>query len=149
MTLTPIMLYCQLEILERLYPDLSLDEARNKESSYVIIEWWYYKYSDHQNDYYYVYDSVFGWFSRSFDIDPEKTIIGLPPTLPRVLTALGGGYIAWDWHISIWEWDVCWNSRVNNICDRQLLNEDKTDATLFDQKESTILSVAKLLWYKE
>lgn len=83
-------------------------------------------------------------------------IIWLPPTLPRVLQALGDLY--WRWHRIIWLENkiveihrerIMEQRNFEDLCNRKLLNSDNTDATLFDQDQSTQDAIALLLWWKD
>jgi len=77
------------------------------------------------------------WEIKSVDED----IIWLPPTLSRVLTAIGDNYAYMHWSIQFMT-----DYRVNKyLCTRELLNEGWGDATLFDQSEETQNTIYKLL----
>ena len=81
--------------------------------------------------------------------DKKIEVIWHPVSLARVLTALS--YISakvyltqyeegYKTKIETEEWDKFY---------RQLINEDKTDASLFDQSDETIEAIGKLLWYNK
>lgn len=80
-------------------------------------------------------------------------VIWLPPTLPRVLQALGSNWAYVEEyaelkrlsHMDMREWREEGNEW---IIKRKLLNSNKTDATLFDQDQSTQDAIALLLWWK-
>jgi hypothetical protein len=72
------------------------------------------------------------------------SIIGLPPTLERTLVALGKDY----YYIANTLQYFDWNSPTY-ICDRKLLNDNWTPASLFDQDEETQNKIAEILWYKD
>lgn len=141
MTITPIMLFCQEQILKRLYPDMSLNESKNLElwQIWCKLTRWEYVYMDE-----YEWQWIISWWSILYSPEIlEEEIIWLPPTLSRVLSALGDDYFFQSNAIyTYWLW-----GQVVFKCERKLLNSNKTDATLFDQSEETILSIAKLLWY--
>jgi len=85
------------------------------------------------------------WYSWDVSIDRIASIVWQPPTLSRVLTALGKNYHYWQWFIyhfvDVFNPDVV----VSRDCRRQLLKEDGTDATLRDQTQETQNTIHDLL----
>jgi len=80
----------------------------------------------------------------------ETSIIWLPPTLSRVLTALGENYIySYNKKIALVEMyiDSEWEDPIgeSEICDRKLLNDDWTDSTLRDQSQETKNKIEEIL----
>lgn len=93
-------------------------------------------------------DTITSWYDDTFE--SHISIIGLPPTLPRVLEAFGNQYYFQDGKIKrIKKWKKRASYIVNTICDRKKLNEDKIDANLRDQSQETQLAIAKLLGREE
>ena len=169
MTITPMMQYIQDCILEAVHW-CSLEEAREKELwkfwCFVKYYWDSFRWDEVSN--YQVIkkmddDILFKNIWLSDDINNPSyrvtyhnfketeiesyEIIGLPPTLPRVLTALEDEEPHYYSNISKIFIDR-WNATPIYI-PRKLLNSDWTDATLFDQSQDTITAIWNLLWRKD
>lgn len=97
----------------------------------------------------YIQDKVYtivcnNWIPISQEISLRDIKYYYPISLPRLLTALEKNisislnYYAWV--IISWK-----GERIN----RKLLNEDKSDASLFDQSPETITAIWVLLWWKD
>jgi len=166
MNLTPIQLYCQEKLILASHPWLSLEETKKKEFRFypwckaVRRKNWYTtvlctvistRY-DMMSAYIHPYNRR-DYSPIKISVKDIEQIIWLPPTLPRVLNALGSRYkyaVGWIYHILTRDEDISWRSNVSNIiCNRKLLNSDWTDATLRDQSEDTQRSIALLLWWKD
>lgn len=167
MNLTPMQLFCQEKILLSLYPWFSIEEIDAKEIKHFwcminidyqdqyIWEWWKECYSDIDNKTLYMWlkwytiddnfdlpDTIKSWYDDIFE--SHISIIGLPPTLPRVLKSLE----KYKWiSLSYYAWVII-RCRWEEI-HRKLLNEDKTDANLRNQTPETQLAIAKLLCREE
>ena len=129
----------QLEIQEAIilacHPWLSLEEAKQKELWFSCMIKSNYSWIkniqqviDTSIDDFTVYTSLYpNWFDSSYIVD----IIWLPPEISRVLVAL--------WNYSYYEWWICEDTAdwLIRKCDRKLLNENWTSATLRDQSEAT------------
>ena len=81
--------------------------------------------------------------AKRFDLK-DVDIIWLPPTLARLLNALGKEYWNYAYYQSTWI-----KIEGEAIIPRKLLNEDWTDATLRDQSEETQNAISLLLWWKD
>lgn len=140
MILTPHQLELQEAILKRLYPWVSMEEAKKKESKHndtlIILDnnlvriWDTISFECKENEwlpvmYMVKLDKVY--------LLPTKNIIGLPPTLPRILTALGD-----DYYYNMYELKrrvpLFW---IDTDIPRILLNEDMTDKNLWEQEQET------------
>lgn len=152
MILTEKQLSTQEAIIKRLYPWVSMEEAKKKESQkfWCILCYDYYiEYGQKKPLWDKIYTKVIktnldstDWYSINDDYIwrhyPDKAywswdnVIGLPPTLSRVLTALWNCCYL-DWSIFI----VILRATAKNICKRKLLNEDMTECTLRDQSIET------------
>ena len=79
--------------------------------------------------------------TRTVDIE----IIGIEPSLARLLTALWPEFYCWNW---IWHAEKISNNYENRkyVCQRKLLKDSWEDATLFDQSEETQNAIALLMW---
>lgn len=149
MNLTPKQLKVQEAMLLRLYPGKSLEEARSEE---IKCPWCLIYHVD-------LYDrskksilrsNKFTWmidndYQVSFFIGiwwscKNNDIIWLPPTLPKVLDALGSPRSYLDWYI----WEL-WRDWYATSIQRKLRNDDGTDATLRDQSIETQDAVGRLL----
>ena len=148
MTITPMMQYIQDRILEAVHW-CTLEEAREKEKVF-----WSYVYDEENwlmcilmklTEYTDVRLKNWDWWTIK---DDTVSFTGLPPTLPRVLTALGENRIYSRWNIC-YIWRDWLTTYFTKICKRKLLNEDWTDATLFDQSQDTITAIWNLLWRKD
>lgn len=149
MNLSPMQLFCQNEIVKSAHPWLSLEEAKEVE---LKAKWCLVTV---------LFRVVLSRVSHVVMYDEEKyrdkkhDIIGLPPSLARVLNALGEyNYCYYEWKIIDNEDAWCDCQRCKYCCwiwriHRKLLNEDWTDATLRDQSEETQESIALLLWWKD
>lgn len=119
----------------------SIEEAREKEYKIVWCMWFDW---DWLRRYYWKW---FNWYTDNGDYSifwpKEEKIIWLPPTLSRVLISLGEHYELVPWGLD----DMVISNRKtkDNICDWKLLNEDWSDATLFDQSEDTQDAIYNLL----
>lgn len=162
MNLTPMQLFSQEKILLALYPWLSIEEAREKEIRLIWCIYFNNKYWERcKLNRYLQHHNYYNWTPinqqrilpvLSWEAEMRKrviNIIGLPPTLPRVLEALGDyRHIYYNWiirktsNLGIARWTTDW------ITQRKLLNDDKTDATLFDQSIETQNRIWELLWRK-
>lgn len=88
------------------------------------------------------------WVPISQEISMRDTKYYYPISLSRVLTALGESKSYSNWYILDRGRDwFC--SYFKKVCKRKLLNEDWTDATLFDQSQETITAIWVLLWWKD
>lgn len=162
MNLSPMQLFYQEKILLALYPWLSIEEARENEfEKHWCIVKYYNRNTEERWEGLKLYNKIYtNWNFFYCDIYKDilyidwdgyrYSIIGLPPTLPRVLEALGDfRHIYYNWiiwktsNLGIARWTTDW------ITKWKLLNEDKTDATLRDQGEQTQLAIAKLLGREE
>ena len=146
MTLSPQVLYVQECILKAVHYTDNIEQAREKEKllQWCIINFWK------------TYQNIVNPITNIYEnYNTEKTeIIWLPPSLDKILYTLWEKYIYYDWYI-------CNITHCNMMCycdpdhyslsdkiPRNLLNEDWTSCTLFDQSEETINSIANILWYK-
>lgn len=151
MTLSPQALYVQECILKAVHHTDDIEEAREKEKllQWCIINFWR-TYQNIVNPITDIYENY----------NTEKTdIIWLPPSLDRILYTLWSEYIYYDSDIC----KVDERCQYDNDCDcwarhygisivkilRNLLNEDWTSCTLFDQSKLTINIIATILWYKD
>ncbi len=146
MTITPMMQYIQDRILEAVHW-CSLEEAREREKQ---IEWClvtvcftvWMSLVEHMV----TYDEEKYW-------DKVHKIIGLKPSLAKVLTALGDEYHRGKIKDHYWEriWIIHTSQYWAVICSarRKLLNEDKSEASLFDQSQETITAIWVLLGRKD
>lgn len=101
-----------------------------------------------------VYTIVFNnWVPISQEISMRDTKYYYPISLSRVLTALGDEYHRGKIKDHYWEriWIIHTSQYWAVICSarRKLLNEDKSEASLFDQSQDTITAIWVLLWYKD
>ncbi len=119
MTLTPQDLLIQEKILLAVHK-CTIEEAKEKERS---INW-----------------CIIGYDEKCW----ETYSIWLPPTLDRVLYALGNDYFQYMWMIFCFENDDDWEYK-QQVCMRKLLNDDGTGATLRDQSQETKDKIAELL----
>lgn len=142
--------FIQEKILLSIYPWCSIEEAKKKESKIpwckVIIKPHHYEVE------------VIGFDRDTLEyIDDERDrfkehhiieILGLPPTLSRVLYCFGIEFYFWN---GIRHAEKISNNYENRtyICDRKLLNSEWTDATLFDQSEETQKVIALLLGWND
>lgn len=122
MTITPMMQYIQDRILEAVHW-CTLEEAREREYKCV---WWLIINVKKK--------IKWRW------VKSDRIVTVNPPTLIRTLTALGDYYWLFDWRII---------GQTKEICVRKLLNEDKSEASLFDQTPETQLAIWVLLGRKE
>lgn len=170
MTITPMLQFIQDRILEAVHWCF-LEEAREKELwkfwCFVKYYWDSFRWDEVSN--YQVIkkmddDILFKNIWLSDDINNPSyrvtyhnfketeiesyEIIWLPPTLSRVLTALWPEFYCWNW---IWHAEKISNNYENRkyVCQRELINKDWTDATLFDQTPETQLAIGVLLWWKD
>ena len=174
MNLTPKQQWIQEEILKRLYPWKSLEEAKQEElkfwckvtnGEWDILSVIYSEETDNFNDdkkkrpkniEAYIYNIKEQWnpranwryattyyaFQKCIEEDWYE-IIWLPPTLPRVMTALWNDY-------RYQSGEIMWPAGYDFIVgERKLLNDDNTECTLFDQPQDTQDSITALLWRKE
>lgn len=170
MNLTNEQLKIQEEILLRLHPGKSLEEAKEIESN-VFWSLWYDSVYRRDVDYKWEKDAYWnskitakyvltwrwiytylwelkrnlnGWHRRPWI--HIKNIIWLPPTLQRVLKALGFDftYMLWDIvQITSMKWaTINWR---RTVCKWNLLKEDCSDATLRDQSIETQDKICELL----
>lgn len=127
------------------------------EKDLIFVKWWY-NWEDYDDDEiehisylsYPLTDDNWNmvmdenWKIKSVD----EEIIWLPPTLSRVLTAINkqrrNYYYHPKWYIYVeQDLDEYTNSKFGiistamELCEWRLLNEDWSDATLFDQSEAT------------
>ncbi len=134
MQLTTQQLELQEAILKRLYPWVSIEEIRKKENrddAYIKVWIFNSKSKTIRNEYFKVYEIERNLVSRD-------GIIWLPPTLPRILTALWDEYFYSCWCIEIYVWADTWDKRYPlHYIKRQLLNEDMTDRNLREQDQET------------
>jgi len=153
MQLTDKQLKIQECIMIASHPWLSLEEAKKKE--FYSTPWckvvrrknWYTTVFatvvSTRYDMLYTYIQPYSWRSYSPVRIAEKDIeeiIWRPPTLPRVLNALWWSFWESKWYIF---------DQWREHCERKLLNEDWTDATLRDQSEETQDTISLLLWIKQ
>lgn len=162
MNLSPMQLFCQNEIVKRAHPWCTLNIAKKKDFKFwCLVKWGIYlckwrwmlnvvlqTEQDHE--------PLSNWY-QPFPVprvtednyrDQPEYIIWLPPSLARVLNALGSEFYFWNW---LWHAEKISNNYENRkyICDRNLLNKDWSDATLRDQEESTQNTIVVLLWWKK
>lgn len=147
MKLNQSQIKIQEAIVLRLYEGCTIEQARGKE---VLLNWcvvynWQelveskWLASKSWDNYHYV---IWPWYASTCK---NSDIIWLPPTLPRVLSALGDRYLYGGWSINTYRDPKMKSSRDTVICYRKLLNDDKSDATLRDQSEDTQKAIWKLL----
>jgi hypothetical protein len=123
--LSPLDLQLQEDILLRVHKWSTIEEAIYFELKF-----------DGCMTYYKKHDEIgFHWPTYDDDID---TILWLPSCLARVLYALCDH---WEIDWAIYSTDS-WGNIREYICDRKLLNDDGTPATLRDQSEETKQSIA-------
>lgn len=143
MNLTPELKFIQEKLVLAAHPWLSLEDALNieiKNPHCLKIAKMLKRYF---NQYWEPQEELFEW--NRYDYTKWK-IIWLPPSLPRVLNGLGDNYM----YVPCW----CIYSILayaldkDQLCDRKLLNDDWSDATLFDQSEEIITAIAREMWYK-
>lgn len=120
-TLSKLDLRLQEKILKRLYWNMSIEEVRIEEDKQPRCIWEYNNWN--------------------------PICVWLPPTLARVLSALGDDYFYKSTYIvqasNFWDdWDTIWYSYITH---RKLLNEDKTEMSLFDQDEYVKQAIDNLL----
>ena len=156
MKLSPMQLFCQEKLILASHPWLSFNDAEIEERctkwclyscEWEVLE---YLFTKVPNEYecFPVFYNKRKDKTEHWDWDYDYPIIWLPPTLARVLNALGSEFYCRNW---IRHAEKISNNYENRtyICQRKLLNEDWTDATLFDQSEETQLAIALLLWWKD
>ena len=158
MNLTPMQLYCQNEIVKRAHPWCTLNIAKKKDLKFwCLVKWGIYlcKWRWMPNEVLQTeqdHEPLSNWY-QPFPVprvtednyrDQPEYIIGLPPTLARVLNALG-----WDYWYDNDRGSILNHQEDKLMCVRELLNEDWTDATLRDQSEETQESIALLLGWKD
>lgn len=117
----------------------SLAQAKRNERSIV---WCLYRCKRDKEILRRHWNEAYWWWVCNRD---NYVIIWLPPTLSRVAAALSN---TWCWY-SISDWSIMttdwwWRTR-EYVCDWELLNEDWSDATLFDQSEETQDAIYNLL----
>ena len=136
--LTEKQLTTQEAILKRLYPWVSMEEILGKE--YILDNCILYSDSFYHIHQYWknVIMKQTEWciFTKwSYNIYHSKqiikSIIGLPPTLSRVLTAL------WDYCYLDWSIFELITRDTEYICKRKPLNEDMTECNLRQQSQKT------------
>ena len=156
--------YMQEEILKRLYPWKSLEEVKQEELKFWCKLWtdyaedqelyWftYMWYNEHKEEHHIMFNRTTEQIGNVKDLK-DKWIIGdiiwLPPTLPRVLQALRWYLYIRDDLPKVRTLYLSYADNQNREAERKILNEDMTDATLFDQSEETQKAIALLLWYKD
>jgi len=164
MTLTPQDLAVQEKILLAVHKWCTIEEAKYKESKLerCVLKFSKWDGSGMQEGYYsiasltYQMTDIHQWCYSLFYVRSSHReifkihtnywykIVWLPPTLSRVLIALGDSFWYWrSWYI-VEFWKISHHSR----CWRKLLNDDWTDATLRDQSQETKEKVAELLGVK-
>lgn len=151
MTITPMMQYIQDRILEAVHW-CSLEEARKKDLKFWCIllrkfdDWSSFLETllHFERDTFYLLSTSW-WVTNSYAVYWKPIeIIWLPPTLSRVLTALWNEYCMLDY------WSI--RNKTNayrKVWDRKHLNEDKSEASLFDQSQDTITAIWVLLWWTD
>jgi len=161
MKLTPELKFIQEKLVLAAHPWLSLDEARKLElkADWCIVKaninrtwhiddmsnWEIWTMIDGEyillNDLHIAYIDWWNWLRDSSITE----VVWLPPTLSRVLNYDD------DWFYRSW-FIYCYDSNMTNqrdkICKWKLLNDDWSDATLFDQSDETITAIAREMWYK-
>lgn len=140
MILNDKQLAVQEAILKRLYPNLTLEEAKKKELWFWCIvkhsDWEYWKQISKVK---FVRKDRDGNRVTTEDIlSNDIEIIGLPPTLPRILTALGK-----DFWYNYWVIDNMYDGSFRPK--RKLLNEDMTDCNLRQQSQETQDAIYNIL----
>ena len=113
-----------------------------------MCEWlWYYQWHDDCWDSEWIHDCSACPIAVQCEVCSQKWFTEwYIISLPRVLAALWHPYYYFDDEIKKY-YDSWIQDRI--ICERKLINEDKTGATLFDQSDETIEAIGKLLWYNE
>lgn len=145
MILNNKQLATQEAILKRLYPWVSMEEILGKE--YILDNCILYSDSFYHIHQYWknVIMKQTEWciFTKwSYNIYHSKqiikSIIGLPPTLSRVLTAFGK-----DFWYNYWVIDNMYDGSFR--CERKLLNEDMTECNLRQQSQETQDAIYNIL----
>jgi hypothetical protein len=150
--MTPKQIQLQEAIVLACHPWLSIVECLKIESQFgcLVIDkwivdscWWVIK-----NDIWHKFMYKLNHFTR-WDMYPSRLYwepIWLPPTLPRVLTALEQVYKEGNWlRIEYSSWTIWCNEYCEygtyqcnkRVFDRKLLKDSWEDATLFDQSQLT------------
>lgn len=161
MILTEKQIATQEAILKRLYPWVSMEEAKKKELWFWCIvkhsDWEYWKQISKVK---FVRKDRDGNRVTTEDIlSNDIEIIGLPPTLPRILTALGDEYSYIRWRICRYTirmcyWPICEQTMIRKsddhiqyiwICEWEILNEDMTDCNLRQQSQETQDAIYNIL----
>lgn len=155
--------FIQDKILLAVHPWCTLNIAKKKDLKFwCLVKWggvYLCKWQQMPNEVLQIeqdHESHYNWY-QPFPVprvttdnyrDQPEYIIWLPPTLSRVLTALWENRIYSRWNIC-YIWRDWLTTYFTKICKRKLLNEDGTDATLFDQSEETQKAIAILFWRKD
>lgn len=144
---TDMQEYIHNEIIKRIYIWTPLFEAKKLDlTEWCIVRiWnrWYKRVSEYHHITELCYASKKLYISEHYRPDiievNDYDIIWLPCSLSRVLEALGKdrNYYWWIWKLYDW-WDL--------YIKRKLLNDDNTDANLFQQTQDTQLQIALYLW---
>ena len=157
-----MQLYCQNEIVKRAHPWLSLEEAKKKdlEAKWCISELFTNDWDsvcEYLTDSKFSYLPIWTWpyknhwplhkkIVEDYIKKEQREIAGIPPTLARVLNALWDEYFFDNIILKKTDWDEDWQIiDTDRICERKLLNEDWTDATLRDQSEETQEKIYSLM----
>ena len=159
MILTEKQLATQEVIIKKLYPWVSIEKAKKKESQkfWCILCYDYYiEYGQKKPLWDKIYTKVIkthldstDWYSICDDYIwrhyPDKAywswdnVIGLPPTLSRILTAL------WDYCYLDWSIFELITRDTEYICKRKPLNEDMTECNLRQQSQETQDAIYNIL----
>lgn len=145
MKLTKQQLFVQEKLILASHPWLSLEEAKEKELWYGCI------LSTNEQ---YKREPVgtikkIWWLNKPQECKDmsQYDIIWLPPTLARVLNALGGWWSLQYEHYPEQKHMIA-QTATRTYITRKLLNEDWTSCDLWEQSQETQESIALLLWWE-
>lgn len=144
-----MQIFMQEKILLAVHKGCTLEEAREKElhADWCLVRHWFASMS---NVLWFSWEAVIinlnWWLAYSY------SVFWLPPTLSRVLHALGTlplrDYVDKWYLFHQGRWKICYMNRydedIDDVCCRKWI-----DATLFGQSEETQKTIAWLLWWKE